>query len=184
MDGNNDQNRSMDGMRPADQAAPRPTVDGFAPTTIAPQPINDVMQAPAPTVIDPAPQVVPPKKQKKGISVWVVILIVLLFAGLAAGGVYYWQNKQATADAKAAATQYAALQQQLTTQQQSTAQAQIDALTKSNTDLTAQVAAQKKTIDTQTAYIKTLAETATKLKTTCGTACSAITIPPAPTTTP
>lgn len=161
----NDQNQSIDGIKPADGAVPVYGVDGFS---AAPQPA-----APAPTPPS-QPQVIgmpvlsqdveKAKKPKKGVAGWLVVILVIIFAVASAAGVYFYQAQQSKKDLDAAKAQTAEVQKQLST---------------ANT----QNATLQETLDAQTAYVKTLTEVATQLKTTCGKACDAITIPSAPVTT-
>jgi type II secretory pathway pseudopilin PulG len=199
----NDQSQNNEAPK-TDGQAPVSNVDGFitspqpattessASVASPEQPTEAVAETPAPTV-DTTSQAQPAhevevaklKEQKKGMAVWLVVLLVILFAGAAAVAVYFYQSNQAKQDLDAQKAQTAQLQKQLTEQQQSSTQQQITDLNNQITTLKNQNAALQKTVDAQAAYIKTLTDTATKLKTTCGTACSSITIPtpPAGTTT-
>lgn len=190
----NDQKSNVDGIRPPEPQAPVSNVDGFV-TNPRPD-SSSAGQNPSPYTNRfenqnvhhdeanqdgdtqaqvPAHEVETAKlkAEKKGLSVWIVILLIILFAGAAAAAVYFWQSAQAKSDldAEKAKTSQATKQQ-------------IDQLTATNADLTAQNASLQKTIETQQAYITSLGKIATQLKATCGKSCDSIIIPPAPTPTP
>lgn len=186
----NDQNRSVDGIKTPDSQPITPSVDGISPSQpTSPAPgqtiTTDPSQDTAPVAQGAAPvsheaEVAKLKEQKKGMAIWLVVLIVILVGGLVAAGVYFWQSNQAKNNLNAQKAETAKVQQELNAQQQSSTQQQIDQLNKTNQSLNTQVTNLQKTIDAQTAYIKTLTDTANKLKTTCGNACSSITIPSPP----
>lgn len=190
MDGN-DQKNNVDGIRPPEQQAPVSNVDGFVtnPRTEAPQPRQsydtDIQSQQAqPSQVDSQqvdsgavqandPPAEKPKKDKKGVAVWLVIVLILLFSAAAAAGVYFWQSNQSKSDVDAEKAKTAQAMKQ-----------QVDQLSKTNEDLTKQNAALQSTIQTQQAYIDAVAKIAAQLKAACGKNCDPITVPPTPTVSP
>ena len=189
----NDQNNNVDGFRAPDNQAPVSSVDGFV-TNPRPEQVqnqaansnsfntngvNDQAVADDPNAVASTDNVANTdnhavenaklKEQKKGLSIWLVVLLILLFAGASAMAVYFWQSAQASKDLDA---------QKAKTSQAT--QGQIDTLTKTNSELTTQNANLQKTVDAQQAYIASLSKTATNLKAACGNSCAAISIPAAP----
>lgn len=192
----NDQKNNVDGFRAPDNQAPVSSVDGFVtnprPEPGPSQPVNNNFSTNASGATDDtatttdaqndvandenvvskedhAVENAKLKEQKKGLSIWLVVLLILLFAGASAMAVYFWQSAQSSKDLDA---------QKAKTSQAT--QSQIDTLTKTNSELTTQNASLQKTIDAQQAYIASLSKTATSLKTACGNSCAAISIPAAP----
>lgn len=154
---------------------------------------SDTLQS-TPTAND-APPVVPDTKtevellrhKNKALRIWLVVFIVILTAAIVGFGVYFAQTSKAQKDLDAAQAQNQQLQQQVAqqsatqaSQQISSLQTQVNDLTAENKALTSQNQALTQQVKTLNAYIVQLTDTANKLKTTCGTACSSITIPPAP----
>lgn len=189
----NDQKNNVDGIRPPEPQSPVSNVDGFVtnprPDTTPSQsnspytsrfdnqPADASEESAGVTTAETTPRAddhaienAKLKEQKKGLSIWLVVLLIILFAGAAAAGVFFWQSAQnkKDLDAEKAKTSQAT-------------QAQVDTLTKANADLTAQVASLQKTVDSQQAYIDSLTKAMGMLKTACGKSCEAI---PTPTPTP
>jgi len=178
----NDQNQNIDGVKPVSN------VDGFVTN---PRPINpnttsqgDESSSDTQDSTSQTPnhevEVAKLKEQKKGMAIWLVVLLVVLFAGAAAAAVYFYQSNQSKKELDAAKAQTSQAQKDLAAQKQSTTQQQIDDLNKQVSTLKTENATLQKTVDAQAAYIKQLTTTATQLKTACGTACGAITIPTPP----
>lgn len=127
------------------------------------------------------------RHKNKALRIWLVVFIVILTAAIVGFGVYFAQTSKAQKDLDAAQAQNQQLQQQVAqqsatqaSQQISSLQTQVNDLTAQNKTLTSQNETLTQQVKTLNAYIVQLTDTANKLKTTCGTACSSITIPPAP----
>lgn len=203
----NDQNQNNEGFRPADQQPPVSNVDGFV-TNPRPEPSASIGgSSPVPQSADnvttdsgesvanqPAPttshevEVAKLKQQKKGMSIWLVVLLVILFAGAAAVAVYFYQSNQAQKELDAAKAQTAQAQKDLAAQQAKLAEQEktatqqtIDQLKTENATLKAENDALKKQVSDLTAYANSLYKITVELKTKCGTACSTTTVPPVPT---
>lgn len=167
---------------------------GNTPSEATPQPVGDELsQTPpvtggeSPVSPDTKTEVELLRHKNKGLRVWLVVLLVLLTAVIVGFGVYFVQTSKAQKDLDAAQAQNQQLQQQIAEQsatqaskQISSLQTQVNDLTAQNKTLTSENQALTQQVKTLNAYIVQLTETANKLKTTCGTACSSITIPPAP----
>jgi len=158
------QNQSIDGMKPADGSTPVSGVDGF----MAPTKSNlnlDSLDTIETSVENKTPTPAVDEKEKSSkAKIWIIILAVLFVIAAAAAGYFYMQYSKTKDDLASA--------QKLNTTA-STAKSEVDTLKQQNADL-------QKTVNSQTGYINSLLKVANQLKTTCGAACASIVIPPAP----
>lgn len=168
---------------------------GFTPPATGDNPqtvpaVDDRAPVLADTKTDVKTEVEVLRHKNKSLKVWLVVLLVGLTAAIVGFGVYFVQTNKAQQDLDTAQAQNQQLQQQINEQNATSAnkqinslQTQVDDLTAQNKTLTSQNETLTKQVSTLNSYITELTATANKLKTTCGTACSSITIPPAPTGT-
>lgn len=175
----NKQNQSIDGFKPVvdnnEAAAPPRPVDGFRPAATG-VPVQTHTDQNIPEPRHEAPEKTntgtKPAKSGKAVKVWLVIMSLLFVVGVAASAYFYMQNAQTQDALDAKTAELTQLQQQTSTSQQ-----QIDELKAENAELSKQV-------EDQQAYIAKLFKAASDLKTKCGGSCSALVVPPVPTTPP
>ena len=128
-------------------------------------------------------EVVSLRERNKSLKIWLVVFIVIFVGVASALVVYFFQASKAQSDLEKQQAQNQQLKSQVAEQQQSATQSQINELNTQITTLKAQNAELTNQLKVQSEYITTLTKTATQLKTTCGTACSSITIPTPPAST-
>ncbi len=128
-------------------------------------------------------EVVSLRERNKSLKIWLVVFIVIFVGVASALVVYFFQASKAQSDLEKQQAQNQQLKSQVAEQQQSATQSQINELNTQITTLKAQNAELTNQLKVQSEYITTLTKTATQLKTTCGTACSSITIPAPPAST-
>ena len=172
-------------MAEADAAKAEPVFEPAPPVT-APEASN----APTPEPMVPASKsdLEVLKHKNKSLKIWLTVLLVIITALVVGFAVYFNQSNKAQADLEASQAENAQLQQQVNEQSATQAAKEIDSLesqvatlTADNKTLTDQNTALVNQVNTLNTYITDLTKVATQLKTTCGADCSAITIPPAPT---
>jgi uncharacterized protein HemX len=186
-----DQGQNIDGIKNSDSQAPVSGVDGFvvSPKTQAPVEDNsttpeeiDVPPVQQENVSEPVQEEVKPKKQSsgKGLKVWLAIFIVLFVLSTSALAFFFYQASQYKSDLDSTQQKNAALTKQASEQKDATSQEQINQLNAQIKTMQSTIDSQQTNINTQKTYIDSLTKVAQQLKTTCGTACNSITIPPAP----
>jgi len=164
------QNQSVDGMRSSSSSAPSSGVDGFMAPPPKPSSFGDEQNLPNDSYNETTPPTstqTAPKKSNKS-KIWLIVFIVLFLAAAGAAVFMYLQYSSAKTDlenATKSGTQVSSLK------------TENDKLKQQNADL-------QTTVNSQTEYINSLLKVTNQLKTTCGSKCASIAIPPAPSSVP